>query len=111
MPAWLLLIGALVISAAFVFNRYAPSPEPFVLQAPIPDTTRKGYDMAVVSTYCECAQRCANDDACGAFTYAESSGDGLSTCALSARRPADTDTRAGSTLTYVSDRCDETEVS
>lgn len=115
----IILLALLALAAVLVFvlsrKRGTCAREQFVMQTPVQDVglSRRGYDMSVVSTYCECAKRCADDEACGAFTYAESAADGLSACELVSRTAAtdlETKTKTGSLLTFVSDRCDIPEV-
>lgn len=113
----LALLMALAAVLVFVLARKPATcaREQFIMQTPVQDAglSKRGYDMAVVATYCECAKRCANDEACGAFTYAESADDGLNACELASRTAAiDLGTKAkpGSLLTYMSDRCDVPDV-
>jgi hypothetical protein len=118
-PTLLLTLLLALAVALVVAVRRKPSQcarEAFVMQDPVQDATlsRRGYDMAVVSTYCECAKRCAYDEACGAFAYAESGSDGLNACELASRTAVGmsggTAAKPGSLLTYVADRCDVPDV-
>jgi hypothetical protein len=113
MSVLLVVLVALAAVLIFVLSRKPATCEKFVMQAPIQDAglPKRGYDMAIVSTYCECAKRCADDDTCAAFSYAESAEDGLNVCELASRASSDgSRQQQGSLLTYVSDRCDVPDV-
>lgn len=114
MSVLLAVLVALAAGLIFVlYRKPAATRERFVMQAPIQDAglTKRGYDMAIVSTYCECAKRCSDDDACGAFSYTENAEDDLNVCELASRTSAESSRQQpGSLLTYVSDRCDVPDV-